>query len=97
MNIPEFSVSEFSRSIKRLVEDAFGYVRIKGEITGLKTHKSGHLYFSLQEDEAADFEDDDTSAFTDFMPEDEGEDMPIEEEAPDAPAIPTTGLMGRGV
>ena len=51
----------------------------------------------LQEDEAADFEDDDTSAFTDFMPEDEGEDMPIEEEAPDAPAIPTTGLMGRGV
>jgi hypothetical protein len=51
----------------------------------------------MQEDEAADFEDDDNSAFTDFMPEDENEDMPIEEEAPDAPAIPTTGLMGRGV
>lgn len=52
MNIPEFSVIEFSRSIKRVVEDAFGYVRIKGEITGFKAHRSGHLYFSLQEEDA---------------------------------------------
>ncbi len=51
-NIPEFTVSEFSRSIKTLVEDAFGYIRIKGEITSFKRATSGHLYFSLK-DEAA--------------------------------------------
>lgn len=49
-NIPEFSVSEFSRSIKRVVEDAFGYVRIRGEITGFKRASSGHLYFTLKDE-----------------------------------------------
>ena len=51
-NIPEFTVAEFSRSIKRMVEDNFGYVRIKGEISGFKKASSGHLYFNLK-DEAA--------------------------------------------
>lgn len=49
-NIPEFTVSEFSRSIKNVVEDSFGYVRIKGEITGFKRASSGHLYFSLKDE-----------------------------------------------
>lgn len=49
-NIPEFTVAEFSRSIKRVVEDAFGYVKIKGEITGFKRASSGHLYFTLKDD-----------------------------------------------
>lgn len=49
-NIPEFTVTEFSRSIKRVVEDSFGFVRIKGEITGFKRASSGHLYFSLKDD-----------------------------------------------
>lgn len=49
-NIPEFTVSEFSRSIKRVVEDSFGYVRIKGEITGFKRASSGHLYFTLKDE-----------------------------------------------
>ena len=52
LNIPEFSVSEFSSSIKRVVEDAFGYVRIKGEITGFKRAASGHLYFTLKDENA---------------------------------------------
>jgi exodeoxyribonuclease VII large subunit len=51
-NIPEFSVAEFSRTIKRLVEDAFGYVRIKGEVSGFKRAASGHLYFTLKEGES---------------------------------------------
>jgi len=51
-NIPEFTVAEFSRSIKRVVEDNFGYVRIKGEVSGFKRAVSGHLYFNLK-DEAA--------------------------------------------
>ena len=50
INIPEFSVSQFSRAIKSAVEDAFGYVRIRGEITGFKKANSGHLYFSLKEE-----------------------------------------------
>lgn len=51
-NIPEFTVMEFSRSIKRVVEDSFGYVRIKGEITGFKRATSGHLYFTLKDEVA---------------------------------------------
>ena len=50
-NVPEFSVGEFSVAIKRTVEDAFGYVRIKGEVTGFKRASSGHLYFSLKDDD----------------------------------------------
>ena len=52
MNIPEFGVTEFSNSIKKIVEDSFGYVRIRGEIIGYKEHRSQHLYFSLKEDNA---------------------------------------------
>jgi len=52
MNVPEFTVAEFSRSLKLVVEDSFGYVRIKGEVTGFKRASSGHLYFSLKEDDA---------------------------------------------
>jgi exodeoxyribonuclease VII large subunit len=51
-NIPEFTISEFSRSIKRMVEDNFGYVRLKGEISGFKRASSGHLYFNLKDDAA---------------------------------------------
>ena len=52
-NVLEFTVSEFSRSIKRIVEDAFGYVRIKGEITGFKRATSGHLYFTLKDENSS--------------------------------------------
>lgn len=52
LNVPELTVAEFSRSIKRVVEDAFGYVRIKGEISGFKHASSGHLYFNLKDEDA---------------------------------------------
>lgn len=52
INIPELSVSEFSRAIKNVVEDAFGYIRIRGEITGFKKASSGHLYFNLKDNDA---------------------------------------------
>ncbi|GDX35588.1 exodeoxyribonuclease 7 large subunit [Alphaproteobacteria bacterium] len=52
INIPELSVSEFSKAIKNLVEDAFGYIRIRGEITGFKKATSGHLYFNLKDNDA---------------------------------------------
>ena len=49
-NIHEYTVSEFSNSIKRMVEDNFGYVRIKGEISGFKKATSGHVYFNLKDE-----------------------------------------------
>jgi exodeoxyribonuclease VII large subunit len=51
-NILEFTVSQFSQNIKRLVEDNFGYVKINGEISGLKKASSGHWYFALKDDTA---------------------------------------------
>ena len=52
-NVAEFSVSEISAAVKRTVEDAFGYVRVRGEISGFRgQHSSGHCYFSLKDDKA---------------------------------------------
>ena len=51
-NLPELSVSELSAALKRTVEDAFPYVRVRGEISGLKFHSSGHVYFDLKDEKA---------------------------------------------
>jgi len=51
-NLPEFSVSELSSALKRTVEGAFPFVRVRGEISGLKNHSSGHVYFDLKDDKA---------------------------------------------
>jgi len=51
-NSPPLSVSELSGALKRTVEAAFGFVRVRGEISGWKRHASGHCYFTLK-DEAA--------------------------------------------
>lgn len=49
-NAPEWSVSELSAALKRTVEEAFGYVRVRGEISGYRgPHSSGHAYFSLKD------------------------------------------------
>jgi exodeoxyribonuclease VII large subunit len=52
-NIGEYSVSEISMALKRTVEDTYGYVRVRGEISGFKgAHSSGHCYFTLKDDKA---------------------------------------------
>lgn len=51
-NLPEFSVTDLSRQLKRMVEDAFGHVRVRGEIGECKYHSSGHLYLTLKDDGA---------------------------------------------
>lgn len=52
-NAGEYSVSEVSQAIKRTVEDAFGYVRVRGEISGFRgQHSSGHAYFALKDEKA---------------------------------------------
>src|SRR5436190_19200051 len=53
LNIPEWTVSELSAALKKTVEDAFGYVRVRGEISGFRgAHSSGHCYFALKDDKA---------------------------------------------
>ena len=53
LNAPEFTVSELSSALKRTVEDAYGHVRVRGEITGFRgAHSSGHCYFALKDDGA---------------------------------------------
>jgi len=52
-NIPQFSVVEFSKVLKATIENAFGYVKISGEISGFKKASSGHLYFNLKEENAS--------------------------------------------
>jgi len=49
-NLPEFSVTELSAALKRTVEDQFAFVRVRGEISGLKFHSSGHVYFDLKDE-----------------------------------------------
>ncbi|MEA2841570.1 MAG: exodeoxyribonuclease large subunit, partial [Methylobacteriaceae bacterium] len=49
-NTPELTVSELSAALKRTVEDRFGYVRVRGEISNYRgPHSSGHAYFCLKD------------------------------------------------
>src|SRR6266478_8757017 len=53
INAPEFTVSELSSALRRTVEDAYGHVRVRGEISGFRgAHSSGHCYFSLKDENA---------------------------------------------
>lgn len=52
LNAPIFSVGEISNHLKRVVEDSFSFVRVRGEISGFKRAASGHMYFRLKDDDA---------------------------------------------
>lgn len=47
-----FTVSELTIGIKLLLEKNFSYVTLKGEISNLTNHSSGHIYFSLKDENA---------------------------------------------
>ena len=52
-NTPELTVSELSSALKRTVEDTYGHVRVRGEISGFRgPHSSGHCYFALKDESA---------------------------------------------
>jgi exodeoxyribonuclease VII large subunit len=52
-NTQEYTVSELSSALKRTVEDTYGHVRVRGEISGFRgPHSSGHCYFALKDDSA---------------------------------------------
>jgi exodeoxyribonuclease VII large subunit len=52
LNVPEYAVSEIAEAIKTTLEEGFGRVRVRGEITECKRYPSGHLYFSLKDERA---------------------------------------------
>ena len=52
-NVTEYTVSSISAALKQTVEEAYGYVRVRGEISGFRgVHSSGHAYFALKDDKA---------------------------------------------
>lgn len=52
-NNPPLSISELSFALKRTLEDRFGHVRLRGEISKVNRHASGHVYLTLKDDKAA--------------------------------------------
>lgn len=50
--LPEYTVTELSLALKRVVETGFSRVRVRGEISGLKRHTSGHVYFALKDQDS---------------------------------------------
>lgn len=51
-NAGALSVSEISAALKRTVEDRFGFVRVRGELSGVKRAASGHVYLALKDENA---------------------------------------------
>lgn len=51
-NVPEFSVGELAFSLKRTLEDNFGRVRVRGELSRISIAGSGHMYSSLKDNDA---------------------------------------------
>lgn len=49
-NTPEFSVSELSGAVKRMIEGEFGHVRVRGEVGRVSRPRSGHIYLDLKDD-----------------------------------------------
>src|SRR4249919_2086718 len=52
LNLPELTVSELSTALRRTIEDAYGYVRVRGELGKVSYHGNGHVYFDLKDDRA---------------------------------------------
>jgi exodeoxyribonuclease VII large subunit len=51
-NAAPLTITEISHLLKRTVEDRFGFVRLRGELSGVKRAASGHLYCALKDDGA---------------------------------------------
>ena len=52
-NIGEYSVTEIAHALKRTLEETFGHVRVRGEISSYRgPHSSGHCYFSIKDEGA---------------------------------------------
>src|SRR5436190_15666150 len=52
-NAKPYSVSELAFALKRTLEDAYGFVRLRGELSKVTHHSNGHVYLTLKDDRAA--------------------------------------------
>jgi exodeoxyribonuclease VII large subunit len=52
-NAKPYSVSELAFALKRTLEDAYGFVRLRGEISKVTRHSNGHVYLTLKDERAA--------------------------------------------
>ena len=52
-NARPYSVSELAFALKRTLEDAYGFVRLRGEISKATFHSNGHVYLTLKDERAA--------------------------------------------
>ena len=52
-NAQAYSVSELAFALKRTLEDAYGFVRLRGELSKVTHHSSGHVYLTLKDDKAS--------------------------------------------
>ena len=51
-NAEPYSVSELAFALKRTIEDAYGFVRLRGELSKVTFHGNGHVYLDLKDDRA---------------------------------------------
>lgn len=49
-NAPEFSVTELSGAVKRMIEGEFSHIRVRGELGRISRPASGHIYLTLKDD-----------------------------------------------
>jgi exodeoxyribonuclease VII large subunit len=52
-NAPPYSVSELAGALKRTLESSYDHVRLRGEVSKVTRHSSGHVYLTLKDDKAA--------------------------------------------
>ena len=50
-NIPEYTVTQLNRSIKNILEEKFQYIKLVGESGPITIANSGHVYFSIKEND----------------------------------------------
>ena len=52
VNIPEYYVSEFNKLFRDVIDSNFSYLRIRGEISEIKTATKGQIYLTLKDDDS---------------------------------------------
>ncbi len=52
-NAPAYSVSELAFALKRTLENAYGFVRLRAELSKVTFHSNGHVYLTLKDDKAS--------------------------------------------
>lgn len=52
-NARPYSVSELSFALKRTIEDAYGFVRLRAELSKVTFHSNGHVYLTLKDERSA--------------------------------------------